>query len=198
MDEITISYRARQTILEMLEDRGYKIPQEYKKINYDTFRHMYNSREYDILCSNSKKKIYVKFIHQFKIKPNSVREFMNNIYKNNLDSEDQLIFVLKVKPNNSILKIPKEKDFLNTEITWLSKLQFNITKHQLVPKHTLISGDELELLKTRYSLTNLSQLPRISKDDAIARYYNYQVGQVCKIERPSKTASEYVFYRYVR
>ena len=200
MDEITISYRARHTIIEMLEDRGYSIPKEYLEINFDTFRHLYTMKNYDIICShsNNQNKIYVKFIHQIKIKPNSIREFIDNIYKENLDSNDQLIFVLKIKPNNSILKIPKEKDYKNVEIKWLSRLQFNITKHELVPSHTLVSDEELNQLRETYNLTNLSQLPKMSKDDPISKYYNYKVGQVCKIERPSKTSSKYIFYRYIR
>ena len=107
-----------------------------------------------------------------------------------------LIFVLKIKPNNSILKILKEKYYKNVEIKWLSRLQFNITKHQLVPSHTLVTDDELNLLRKTYNLTNLSQLPKMSKDDPISKYYNFKVGQVCKIERPSKTSSKYIFYRY--
>ena len=34
-------------ILEMLEDRNYKINDNLKKLSYDDFRYMYNNNKYD-------------------------------------------------------------------------------------------------------------------------------------------------------
>jgi DNA-directed RNA polymerase subunit H (RpoH/RPB5) len=77
-------------------------------------------------------------------------------------------------------------------------LQFNITKHDLVPKHIICPNDEISQVLKKYSLQNISQLPVISKDDAIMRYYNYKSNSVIKILRHSKTSGTYTFYRYVK
>ena len=163
MDEINQSYNAFKTILELCKDRNYIVPDDYGDINFETFKYLYNNKKNDIYCDkhkNLEKKIYIKFINSNKIKPNNIREFITNITTDYLSNdEDELIIILKTKPNNSILKIEKEKDYKHSEILWLGTLQFNITKHNLVPKHSEVNKEELEKLLNTYNIPNIS--PRI-------------------------------------
>ena len=74
--------------------------------------------------------------------------------------------------------------------------EVNITKHELVPKHTLLNDKEKEGLLKRYGII-LRQLPRILESDPVVKLLNCKVGDVVKIIRKSETAGEAEYYRVV-
>ena len=202
MDIISQYYRAYTTIIEMIEDREYIIPEEYKQIDNNTFKYLYINSKLDLYIKDHSiedKKIFVKFLVMNKVKPNFIRDMILKIKDEFFNNDkDKIILVLKNKPNNSILKIPKELKYKCCQFFWIKKLQFNITKHELVPKHIKISDNEINNILKKYSPKNRSQLPIISKEDAIIQYYDISPNSVVKIIRPSKTMGDYKFYRCVR
>jgi len=74
--------------------------------------------------------------------------------------------------------------------------EIEVEKHQLVPKHIILSEEEkAELLKKLK--VSLRQLPRILITDPAIADKNPKVGDVVKIIRKSLTAGETVYYRVV-
>ena len=74
--------------------------------------------------------------------------------------------------------------------------KFDVTKHKLVPKHSLISEKEKEDLFKKFSFV-LENLPCILKSDPAIANLKVKEDDVIKIVRESPTAGTTVFYRRV-
>ena len=62
------------------------------------------------------------------------------------------------------------------------EMEFNRTRHELVPRHTLLSNDDaVAILQTLN--TSGQQCPRILNSDIICRYYGGRVGDLFQIRR---------------
>ena len=71
-------------------------------------------------------------------------------------------------------------------------------EHDLVPKHELITNDEvINDIIEGYCLQSKWRLPHIKENDPVSKYFNAKRGNIFKITKPSITAGLYVKYRIV-
>ncbi|HVL48297.1 MAG TPA: DNA-directed RNA polymerase subunit H [Candidatus Thermoplasmatota archaeon] len=73
---------------------------------------------------------------------------------------------------------------------------FDVMKHDLVPKHEVLSDEDARAVLEKYGV-NPDQLPRIYASDPVARSIRARPGQILRIRRKSPTAGEAVAYRFV-
>jgi DNA-directed RNA polymerase subunit H (RpoH/RPB5) len=78
----------------------------------------------------------------------------------------------------------------------LKELQFNLTRHELVPEHVPVRDEaEIEAIMRRYRLKSRYMLPLILSTDPVALHLALKHGQVVRITRPSPSAGTFVTYR---
>jgi len=207
MDEGSFIYNAWCSCIELAQDRGYVLGKDYLNITEADLKYLQsnkNQHSIDIISNinklNSNKSIYIKFILSLRIKPSNIKEILQDIKtKINNETNIEILFVLKSRPNNSILKLENEFNNLDIQIMWCKQLQFNITKHEYVPKHEKLSEEESKIILKRYHLQSKSQLPCILYNDVIVRYYNFKPGDILKITNTSNSQNKnYEFYRCVK
>jgi len=74
--------------------------------------------------------------------------------------------------------------------------KYDVTKHELVPKHSIISEREKKELTEKYQLS-IPHFPRILTTDPAIAHLKAKEGDIIKVIRPSITAGEATFYRRV-
>ena len=74
--------------------------------------------------------------------------------------------------------------------------KFDPTKHELVPKHGVLSEKEKKQLVEKYSI-GLKEVPKILVKDPAIQNLKVKEGDIIKITRISPTAGEAVYYRRV-
>jgi DNA-directed RNA polymerase subunit H len=78
----------------------------------------------------------------------------------------------------------------------ISELQFNISRHEFVPKHFAIRNEEeIEKLVLAFRARSRYNFPIISCTDPMARYLALKPGQMVKITRFSPSSGMYTSYR---
>jgi DNA-directed RNA polymerase I, II, and III subunit RPABC1 len=192
-------YKVRKTVLEMIADRGFIIP-ELENITFEQFTAKYNNKNVDIYINDEfqNKKIYVHFHNETKnFSKKDLDNIMQKVITTYNDESIKLILIIKEKENSAVTKELSKETYKNVEVFLKKNMVFNVTHHVFVPKHVLLNKDEEDDVLTKYN-TVKSKLPKLSKSDPIAKYYGLKTDQVCKIIRKSPEVGESIYYRLVR
>ena len=198
--------QSRKTILELMDTQGFDVS-GYANFSINEVNAMTTHNQLDMLLESKpdavfKRKAYIRYhLGKSIIKNQNIQEVIDDLFfmSQTLSKEDQLYIIVKDnKVNDAIqwfLKEIWERDGIYIVIECMKSLQFNILNHEYVPEHQVMTEDEATEVIATYHVTDLSQLPDISRFDPVARAIGLRPGQLCRILRPSKTSIVAPYYR---
>ena len=211
IDEI---YKSRKTMVALLKRQGYDVA-NYSEFSIHEVHTMFQTKQLDMLftkgpttsasategiAANGAKKVYVKYHSAKSLRPVNVYEYIDDLFnlEEVLTKKDDLIIIMKDKPNETIEKTLKniwEQDGVFVTIFNIKGLQFNVLDHWLQPLFYALSEEEGAAIKSKYNILVNDQVPDISRFSPVAQAIGLRPGQMCHIVRPSKTAISADFYR---
>jgi DNA-directed RNA polymerase subunit H (RpoH/RPB5) len=195
-------YKSRVNILKQLANQGYNVT-DYSEFSINEIDTMFSNKQLDMLVTNENtdKKTYVKYYLDAKqVRPQYLDEIIEDLFQVEtiLTKEDTLVIIIDGEPNETIISKVNylyNHDGIFVVIHNISRLQFNLLEHSLVPPIKILTDGEITQLFTKYNLKDKTQLPEISRFDPQALAISLRPGQVCEIERKSVTAMKYAYYR---
>ena len=199
-------YKAVQTVLEMLADRRYVVEKATLGIAGERNLELFSDgmhREKDIFfkaISRSKKRaaqhppICVSIITcEEKVGVKTVRGIVERC-QNQYGTQHLLIVYIENITPFAQKELKNSFPDISTEFFRLDELQYNITKHVIVPNFKVMKKSErLNLLQT----VALRDLPRMLTTDPVSRYYNWKRGTIVFAECHSIRGHTYTEYRVI-
>lgn len=204
-------YNARLNAGQMLRDRGYILPESVSDIPFEEFLERYTSRYlvdlYAEKPDNPADRIFVRFYHSHasrKLSPSNLEKECNTISSNiankdRYDGDPKILFVCEEPAQSNVLLVLKDRH-KSVDIMTYNQLQYNPTRHFLVPKHEIVSPEDEAAILARLNCTRRNmtkEFPKILSSDPIARWYGMRSGTLCKITRNSEQTGKYIHYRVV-
>lgn len=181
-------YRSFTTIMEMLEDRKINTGGLSKDSAYELLEGFVinNKTLFEVIVNDCK----IVYCLTTKVKWSELKRFFEDEQPYKL-----YICVIKDKMSQNNTKMLSSLK-INLQIFDLKLLQFNISKHEFVPKHELVTDEsEVKEIMEKFMIKSKFQLPIILKTDAMAKYLGLKNGDIVKITRVSPTSGEYIVYR---
>lgn len=205
--EVYKLWRVRKTIMQMCHDRGYLLLQDELDQTLDDFKAQYGSKPItanqpsrsELTQQYSKNddvddKIVIFFAEEPKIGVKTVKTLLQRM-KDERIFKGILVIQLSMTPSAKQALTEMAPEFVLEHFTE-SELLINITEHEMVPQHILLSMEEKQELLTKYKIKE-SLLMKMLVTDPVARYFGYKRGQVIKIIRKSDIAGRYVTHRLI-
>jgi len=196
---INVLFKSRKNILELLESQNYDI-NNHNINNINEINQMFINNQLDMLLEKKNKKTYVKYHLGKTLRRENINDYIDDLFnlEQILTKTDTLIIVIKMEPNDTLIKCMKqiwEEEGIFIVLFNIDRLQYNILEHDYVPKHVVIEEEEVNMIKDKYNIMDNNQLPKISRFDPVAMAIGIRPSEICKIIRPSKTAIETNYYR---
>jgi DNA-directed RNA polymerases I, II, and III subunit RPABC1 len=200
-NHINSIYNSRTNILEILKERDFNI-ETYENFDINEIGILADNNQLDMLLTSnsSEKKVYVKYYINKIIKVQNIFSIVEDLFhlENLLNKNDDLIIIIKDEPNETLTQEIKNiwmAESIYISLLSIKRLQFNILKHNLVPKHIILSKEEENNFKKKFNILHNEQIPDISYFSPVSLVLGIRPDNIVKIERKSPTSITSDYYR---
>merc|ERR1712228_45084 len=196
-------WRIRKTVMALCHDRGYLVTQDELDQTLDQFKEQFGDKPSErrparsdlvVLVAHNDDptdQMFVFFPDDPKIR---IKTIWTRMQEENI-TRAVIVVQMGMTPSAKQSLVDMAPKYILEQFLE-SELLINITEHELVPEHVVMTQEEKQELLLRYKLKD-NQLMRIQCGDPVARYFGLKRGQVVKIIRSSETAGRYISYRLV-
>jgi len=202
---ISSIHKSRQILVDLLTRQGYNT-EDYANFSINEVNTMTQNKQLDMLVEKPTTadtptlKMYIRYYLGNTLKQQTVQEIIDDLFnlEQILTKKDILYIIVKDDMNETLTNSIKhiwEQDGIYIIVQSLKRLQYNLLEHSLVPPHRILNSAELDIVKKKYNVSDISMLPEISRFDPVSQVIFVRPGEVVEIKRPSKTAIESLYYR---
>ena len=107
-------------------------------------------------------------------------------YADDNNYKSSMIIVTLSRPSEAIIQYLRDyianPGNMLIQIFEIAHLQFNISKHRKVPRHTLLKDEDIQNLKKTYSWWDSLKFRRIDSQDPMAKWVGARPGDVIEVE----------------
>lgn len=207
-----ILLRSRQTILDILEDRGYDTTQ-YRNIAPEQILTLAakEARALDIFVPKREgsaapaDRAVVVYQIQDRIAGRLEGSFRTELFDSydgsdvlKINKTDDILVIYNESPSDKFAKFSLsmwQREKVRVSFFHLKEVVVHLGRHVLVPPHRKMTADELKAEMARLHVTQKSQLPVIKHSDMQSRLLGLVPGDGVEIQRPSPTAGVERFIR---
>lgn len=169
-----------------------------------TLKNMIDQRKYKVIEETNEKIIaekktgeklvvFTQVVQKFNV--DKLKEYINTL---NTLKINQCIIVYTDCITPMAKKLITISVDIQIQLFLLDELQYNITEHYLVPKHEALSPKEGKAFKEKYGI----KFPVLLRTDPIARFYNFNRGDIIKVTRTETEKNgdkkQFIVYRIVK
>lgn len=197
-------YNSRNVLIDQLKVQGFEVD-DYGNFSINEIDAMMEKNQLDMIASRNTDGalVYVKyFLVGKQLRPQVLDDLVEDLFE--VESilkdkkKDMIVLVTQEEPNASLLARMEylfDKEGYYIVIRTITRLQFNVLEHFLVPSGKILSPEEVEELRIKLNLKELHRLPEISRFDQQALSLGLRPGQVVKFNRKSPTALVASYWR---
>lgn len=133
-----------------------------------------------------------KDVHIFFYRENKVGiKFLRTILEK---QKNTIVCVVSIEGPTTFTKRDARDNQQRVQFATFKQLFNNISTHTMIPPHRLLSKEEQQSVREKYSIHSDSQWPKLLEKDPVSIFYHFQKGDLIEIQRKGIGGQEATMY----